>query len=132
MRTYTTYYLRFASKEEADTKLTEVNYRQEEQYYEEIVTEGEPDEYGNPTFNITYGDELLTRVWYSVTDQVGDIDIVGEIYNNDGVYDEETMEVITPPTKMDGWHINIILQGELPQSLQEFIVTPSSPYRVFA
>ena len=130
--TYTPYYLRFASKEEADTKLTEVNYRQEEQYYEEIVTEGEPDEYGNPTFDITYGDELLTRVWYSVTDQVGDIDIVGEIYNNDGVYDEETMEVITPPTKMDGWHVNIILSGAIPNALKEFIVTPSSPYRVFA
>jgi len=33
---------------------------------------------------------------------------------------------------MDGYHINIILQGGLPEALQEFIVTPNSPYRVFA
>lgn len=131
--TYTTYYLRFTSQEEAEAKLTEVNYRHEEEYYPEVVTLApEPDENGNDVYIITQLEEKQLHVWYSVTDQVGDIDIVGEIYNNDGVYDEETMEVITPPTKMDGWHVNIILQGALPQSLQEFIVTPSSPYRVFA
>jgi hypothetical protein len=51
------------------------------------------------------------------------IDDVGIIYNNDG-------EVITPPTQMDGWHVNII--GELPQEFNEYLVNPSSPYRVFA
>jgi len=51
------------------------------------------------------------------------IDDVGIIYNNDG-------EVITPPTQMDGWHVNII--GELPQELNQYLVTPSNPYRVFA
>jgi hypothetical protein len=131
--TYTSYYLRFSSQEEAETKLTEVNYRHEEQYYEQIVTEApEPDEYGNPIFNITYGDELLTRVWYSVTDQVGDVDIVGDIYNNDGVYDEETFEVITPPTKKEGYHINLILAGAPPSALLEFMVSPQNPHRVFA
>lgn len=55
------------------------------------------------------------------------IDDVGIIYNNDGVYDGE---VITPPTQMEGWHVNII--GELPQELNEYLVTPSNPYRVFA
>ena len=130
--TYTPYYLRFSSQEEAETKLTEVNYRHEEEYHEQIITEGEPDEYGNPTFDITYGEELLTRVWYSVTDQVGDIDIVGDIWNDDGTYDEETFEVITPPTKKDGYHINLILAGELPSALQEFVVSPQNPHRVFA
>ena len=132
MRTYKTYYLRFESQEEAEAKLTEVEYRHEEQYHEQIITEGESDEYGNPTFDITYGEELLTRVWYSVTDQVGDIDIVGDIWNNDGVYDEETMEVITPPTKKDGYHINIILESALPEVLQSYSVEPQNPYRVFA
>ena len=42
------------------------------------------------------------------------------------------IEVITPPTKMEGYHVNIILEGALPEALQEFVVTPSSPYRVFA
>lgn len=108
MRTYTTYYLRFASQEEAEEKLTEVEYRHEDTF------EGE------------------THTYYAVKDQVGDIDIVGDIWNNDGVYDEETMEVITPPTKKDGYHINIILEGALPEVLQPYIVEPQNPYRVFA
>jgi hypothetical protein len=112
-RTYTTYYLRFASQEEAETKFTEVNYRHTE----------------------TFEDE--EQPYYAVKDQIGDIDIIGDIWNDDGVYSEpdpETgeMTVITPPTKMEGYHVNIILEGALPEALQEFVVTPSSPYRVFA
>ena len=57
------------------------------------------------------------------------IDDVGIIYNNDGVYNNDG-EVITPPTQMGGWHVNII--GELPQELNQYLVTPSNPYRVFA
>jgi hypothetical protein len=111
--TYTPYYLRFASQEEAETKLTEVNYRHTE----------------------TFEDEEQT--YYAVKEQVGDIDIVGDIWNNDGVYSEPDPEngeitLITPPTKMEGYHVNIILEGALPEALQEFVVTPSSPYRVFA
>jgi hypothetical protein len=131
--TYTPYYLRFASQEEAETKLTEVNYRHEEEYHPEVVTLApEPDENGEDVYMITYLEEKQTRVWYSVPDQVGDVDIVGDIYNNDGVYDEETFEVITPPTKKDGYHINLILAGELPSALQEFVVSPQNPHRVFA
>lgn len=108
---YTTYYLRFISQEEADTKLEEVGYKHEDTFNEE------------------------TRTYYAVKDQVGDIDIVGEIYNNDGVY--ETGEdgfpvVVTEPTKKEGYHVNIILQGELPEELEEFVVVPTNPYRVFA
>ncbi len=57
-------------------------------------------------------------------------DVVGTIYNNDGVYDEETGEVISAPTVMEGYHVNFI--GELPEELQANIVTPVSPYRKFA
>jgi hypothetical protein len=106
--TYQTYYLRFNSQEEAETKLEEVGYKRTETF------------------------DGVEQTFYTVTDQVGDIDIVGEIYRNDGVYDLETGEAITPPTKLDGWHINIILQGGLPEALKEFIVTPNNPYRVFA
>jgi len=113
-RTYTTYYLRFNSQEEAETKLTEVNYRHTETFPEE----GE-------------------QIYYAVRDQIGDIDIIGDIWNGDGVYsdpDPETgeLEVITPPTKMEGYHINIILEGALPEALQEFVVIPNTPHRVFA
>jgi hypothetical protein len=63
---YTTHYLRFPSQEIADSKLTEVGYKRTE----------------------TIDDETIT--FYTVTDQVGDIDMVGEIWNDDGVYDEES------------------------------------------
>jgi hypothetical protein len=112
--TYTTYFLKFSSKEESETKLDEAGYK------------------------TTYTDlDETEKVVYRIPDVPGDIDIVGEIYNNDAVYsdpDPETGEItiITPPTKLDGWHVNIILEGELPEVLQEFVVTPQNPYRVFA
>jgi hypothetical protein len=109
---YQTYYLRFNSQEEAETKLEEVGYKRTETF------------------------DGVEQTFYTVTDQVGDIDIVGEIWNDDGVYEEdsETFEItiVTPPTKMDGWHINIILEESLPEALQPYIVTPQHPHRVFA
>jgi hypothetical protein len=58
------------------------------------------------------------------------MDIVGVIYNNDGVYDEETGEVLTPPTPMPGWHVNF--KGTLPDGWDANLVTPITPYRKFA
>jgi hypothetical protein len=109
---YTTYFLRFASKEEAETKLTEVGYSQE--------------------VNVPMR-ETETQTVFRVPD--GDIDIIGDLYNNDGVYEtgEDGFPIeVTPPTKMEGYHLNIIKKGELAEDLQEFLVTPSSPRRVFA
>jgi len=109
---YTPYYLRFTSQEQADQKLTEVNYLR------------------------TYEEDEEVRTYYTTGDIPGGIDIVGEIWNDDGVYeiDEETGEitVISEPTKKDGWHINIILSSDLPEEFQEFIVEPSTPSRRFA
>lgn len=107
--TYTTYFLKFSSQEEAELKLEEVGYKT---VYTEI-------------------DETEKTV-YIIPDFSGNIDIVGEIYNNDGEYNPETLETIKEPTKLNGWHVNIIMTGELPTALQEFIVTPTNPYRVFA
>jgi Tfp pilus assembly protein PilV len=58
------------------------------------------------------------------------IDVVGTIYNNDAVIDTYTGEITTPATQMEGWHVNMI--GTLPDGWQQYIVTPTSPYRVFA
>ena len=59
------------------------------------------------------------------------IDNIGTIWNDDGVYDEETGEVITPPTPMAGYHVNYKCD-ELPASLTVYEVTPENPYRKFA
>ena len=57
------------------------------------------------------------------------MDIIGVIYNDDGVYDDEG-EVVTPPTPMAGWHVNF--KGTLPDGWDANVVTPSTPYRIFA
>ena len=81
-----TYYLRFPTEEvwkqaaQAVGVLNVVN----------IGTEEEPD---------------LQEQWSYYTNDYA-CDVVGVIYNDDGVYNQETGEVITPPTAMDGWHVN--------------------------
>ncbi len=102
---YTQYFLRFTSKEEAEQKLTEVGYSST-----------------NPETDETY---------YHTPPHTGDIDIIGDIYSNDAVYDEEG-NLVTPATKLDGYHLNIILNVELPEALNEYLVHPELPYRVFA
>jgi hypothetical protein len=59
------------------------------------------------------------------------VDDVGVIYNDDGVYDPDTGDVITPPTPMDGWHVNY-KAATLPSDLEAYVVTPNSPHRKFA
>jgi hypothetical protein len=92
-----------------------------------IVTEGTFDEEtGEELTPAEYGEELK---WQYYTHDYS-CDVVGTIYNDDGVYNEETGEVITPPTVMEGFHVNYI--GEYPQELEEYVVTPATPYRKFA
>ena len=57
------------------------------------------------------------------------IDVIGTIYNDDGVYDEKG-EVVTAPTAIMGFHVNY--QGALPEGWETFEITPEQPKRVFA
>ena len=57
------------------------------------------------------------------------VDVIGTLYNDDGVYDEEG-EVITAPTAMTGFHVNY--QGALPDGWGAFEIKPEQPKRVFA
>ena len=58
------------------------------------------------------------------------VDDIGVIYNDDGVYDPDTGEVITPPTPMDGWHVNF--KTDMDIDFSGFPVHPQTPYRKFA
>lgn len=102
---YNTYYLKFASQEEWDTKAAEAGYR--------------------------YEDPETGAVYYSVSP--GAIDVVGTIYNDDAVFDEEG-EMTSAPTAKDGWHVNVRVRGydNLPEVLNTYIVEPQTPSRVFA
>ena len=57
------------------------------------------------------------------------IDVIGTLYNDDGVYDEEGEEV-TAPTPMAGWHVNYL--GDLPDGWENYEVTPEQPKRMWA
>ena len=116
---YNTYYLKFNSEASWDAKAAELGYRHQD-----------PD---------------TGAVTYSVTP--GAIDVVGVIYNDTGEIDVEGEPV--PPTPVDGWHVNIrlkakyetvVVEGEkdtirdviLPEVLNNYIVEPQTPSRVFA
>ena len=58
------------------------------------------------------------------------VDEIGIIYNDDGVYDPDTGELVTPPTPMEGWHVNVKSAEDIDWS--GFTVNPESPYRKFA
>lgn len=36
------------------------------------------------------------------------------------------------PEPLDGWHVNVMLEGDVPESLQPYVVTPDTPARRFA
>ena len=36
------------------------------------------------------------------------------------------------PSPPEGWHVNIIVDGDLPDALPPFVVTPATPLRRFA
>ena len=114
---YNTYYLKFTSEAAWDAKAAEAGYRHQ--------------------------DPETGAVTYSVTP--GAIDVVGVIYNDTGEIDVEGEPV--PPTPIDGWHVNIRLKAKtvlaekeddpdvdvtLPEVLNNYIVEPQTPSRVFA
>ena len=56
------------------------------------------------------------------------IDVVGTITRG-GEYDDEGA-VIVAPTVLAGFHVNFA--GVLPSGWDDYLVTPATPYRVFA
>jgi hypothetical protein len=60
------------------------------------------------------------------------IDVLGTLYNDDAVLDF-VGNVVTPPTQMEGWHVNVrVMPGEDASALEPYAVIPSQPRRVWA
>ena len=57
------------------------------------------------------------------------LDVIGPIVEG-GTYDHDTGEVLTPPTPLDGWHVNMV--GAVPEDWIQYAVHPRNPVRVFA
>lgn len=72
-----------------------------------------------------------TQCVWDIQSRTHAIDNIGTIWNDDAVYDEETGELITPPTVMEGYHVNYKCDV-LPASLASYEVHPANPYRKFA
>jgi hypothetical protein len=64
------------------------------------------------------------------------IDQVGILYNDDAIINENGF-IVTPPTKKDGYHYNYRIvygnkpESPLPSQLQPYLVHPEHPQRVF-
>jgi len=73
-------------------------------------------------------DENGVDIWVTATHDYA-LDIIGDVYNKDGVYDANG-EVITPPTKVAGFHANLrcndIVAMLVPQSTI-IIPPPNTP-----
>lgn len=59
------------------------------------------------------------------------LDVIGTITEG-GEWDFETGEEITPPTVLDGWHVNAKFTDGLPDGWADYLVAPANPVRVFA
>ena len=72
---------------------------------------------------LTEDGELITNSHTNAIDEVG-------VISKGGEYDPETGEVITPPTVLAGWHVNVI--GDLaPELWDRYLVVVNHPARVF-
>jgi hypothetical protein len=61
------------------------------------------------------------------------LDPVGVIYKPTGVTETDEDGIVYPVVEaLAGYHINLrMLNSELPEELQQFVVTPSTPSRTF-
>jgi hypothetical protein len=101
---YQDFYLKFATEEEANTIL-----------YTEVVTEwSQPESL----------DEEPIPVKTEQRPNYRNIDVLGALYKDDAVIDEEG-NVVTPPTQVDGWHVNVrAVSDEDNAALEPFRVDP--------
>ena len=101
-------YLKFANEDEANSVL----------YRIEGAVEADPE------------NEIEAQEGYPVPNY-RNIDTIGVITEG-GEWNEEG-EVIVEPTVLEGWHVNVrLLDGEDAENLQSYLITPSSPIRVWA
>ena len=59
------------------------------------------------------------------------VDIIGKIYKPDGTYRTENEFKIPNFTELDGYHVNVRSNGQF-ETFQQYTVTPTTPYRVWA
>lgn len=117
-----TYYLKFASEQEAKEALWTAETTTE---YDMDSPESEPvqvpalDEEGEPLF----------------TPNFTNISVIGTMYNDDAVFgedDEGMPTTVSPATAKEGWHVNVLaLSGEDTTAIEDYSVEVTTPSRVW-
>ena len=122
-----TYYLRFPSQNDWEQAAAAIGLRVNNPI---LIEDEKIDPNTGEIIPPVYQDNWSWLPMY--THQWG-VDEIGIIYYDDGVYDPDTGELITPPTPLDGWHVNYASQS-LPTELVSYNLNPepATPYRIFA
>jgi hypothetical protein len=72
---------------------------------------------------LTEDGDLITASHTHSLDEVG-------VISKGGEWDPETGEVITPPTVLDGWHVNLIA-ADAPEAWDQYLVVVNTAHRTF-
>ena len=72
-------------------------------------------------------------VYFLIPNQLGSIDIIGELYTEAGYRTGKLgyKIMVVPPEKMDGYHVNIRPVGEDTSALEPYSITPANPVRIW-
>ena len=109
------YYLKFDTKETMETLFESLGWKHSVEYDEEITE---------------------FYAWFNSdhNNNIGTIDIIGEMWVEPVLSDEfnedGTRDVVTEAEKIDGYHVNITTDLELPSELVEYLVSPATPKRL--
>jgi hypothetical protein len=76
-----------------------------------------------------HAEESLTAL--EEVDNIYGIIHVGMLVDNPGMYNDEG-EVIQEPTFIEGWHVDIAMEGELSETLKKYQIFPKNPVHTVA
>ena len=108
------YYLKFDTKETMEALFESLGWKHSVEYDEEVTE---------------------FYAWFnSEQNNVGTVEIIGDMWIEPVLSDEfnedGTRDVVTEAEKIDGYHVNITTDLELPSELVEYLVSPATPERL--
>lgn len=108
------YYLKFDTKETMETLFESLGWKHSVEYDEEVTE---------------------FYAWFdSEQNNAGTVEIIGDMWNppvlSDEFNEDGTRDVVTEAEKIDGYHVNITTDLELPSELVEYLVSPATPERL--
>ena len=108
------YYLKFDTKETMEALFESLGWKHSVEYDEEVTE---------------------FYAWFnSEQNNVGTVEIIGDMWIppilSDKFNEDGTRDVVTEAEKIDGYHVNITTDLELPSELVKYLLVPSTPERL--